>query len=345
MMIRPATTLCILVALTAGAAQEETLASYPDSIGPFAGDWEGLWSSGEDKHPWIGAQVIAHGQGDYEIVLTRKLYARAPLFRTVVAHENGDALVFDDGEYFGEIKGDTFSGGRRGAKPGEFALARYVMESPNLGMEPPKDAIILFDGTDLDAWRRLSSGNSWDIIPGNALQANPKVGYIETEREFTDVKLHVEFRLPFLPEKRGQERANSGVFLQKFFEVQVLDSYGLPGYWNECGAIYQISAPRVNMCAPPLQWQSYDIEFYAARYDKKGNLLENPRMTVVHNGVPVQTDIEMPRGTSGDAKKKPVVPPAEPQCIRLQAHNNQVQFRNIWVVDLANTKTKRRGWK
>ncbi len=330
----------MLVPVTAGAAEDADFASYPESVGPFVGDWEGLWSNGEDKHPWIGAQVIALGEGAYEIVLTRKLYARAPLFKTVEAREEGDALVFDDGEYFGKIEGDAFSGGRHGEKPGAFALERYTLESATLGLKPPKNAIVLFDGTNLDEWKRSVTGKSWEIIPGDVLQANPKVGYIETEREFLDAQLHVEFRVPFLPDKRGQERGNSGVFLQKFFEVQVLDSYGLPGYWNECGAIYQISAPRVNMCAPPLQWQSYDIEFHAARYNKKGKLIENPRMSVVHNGVPVQTDIEMPRGTSGDAKKKPVAPPDQPECIRLQAHNNRVQFRNIWVVDMAGVAKK-----
>jgi len=334
-MLRLSTTIMIILAVSSGAARGEESALYPNSIGPYAGDWEGLWNRGEDKHPWIGAQVIALGDGAYEIVLTRKLYARAPLFRTVAAHEEGDALVFDDGEYFGAIRAGVFSGGRHGKKPGEFTLERYTLQPDTLGMEPPENAIVLFDGTNLDEWEGLRSGKSWEILPDNVLQADPDVSYMETVRNFTDLTLHIEFRLPFLPEKRGQERANSGVFLQRLFEVQVLDSYGLPGYWNECGAIYQISAPRVNMCAPPLQWQSYDIDFRAARYDNQGNLVENPRLTVVHNGVPVQTDIEMPRGTSGDAKKKPKAPPQSPDCIRLQAHKNRVQFRNIWVVDRA----------
>ena len=340
MMIRLATTLLISLALTAGAAEKEKPTSYLDSVGPFAGDWEGLWSSGENKHPWIGAQVIALGQGAYEIVLTRKLYARAPLFKKAAAKEEGDTLAFDDGEYFGKIQGDTFTGGRRGEKPGEFVLDRYTWASPSLGMKPPKEAVVLFDGSGFDEWRRFPKGKSWDILPGNVLQANPDIGYIESERKFADVKMHLEFRLPFLPENRGQERGNSGVFLQRYFEVQILDSYGLPGYWNECGAIYQTSGPSVNMCAPPLQWQSYDIEFRSARYNQEGNLVEDARMTVVHNGVPVQKDIEIPRGTSGDAKKRHVAPPKQPERIRLQAHKNQVQFRNIWVVDLAGVTVK-----
>jgi hypothetical protein len=333
--------LIAIAVLVAGSAHSNEAATYADSIGPFAGDWEGLWSSGEDKHPWIGAQVIALGGDEYEIVLTRKLYARAPLFKNVQARVKNGALFFNDGEYYGTIERDAFTGGRLGEKPGEFKLERFTLSPDTLGTKPPEDAIVLFDGSNLDEWKQSATGKTWDILPEGVLQANPKVGYLETVRTFADAKLHIEFRLPFLPDKRGQSRANSGVFLQRFFEVQILDSYGLPGYWNECGAIYQISAPRVNMCAPPLQWQSFDIEFRAARHDQDGNLVENPRMTVIHNGVPVQTDIEMPRGTSGSAEKPPVAPPKDPESIRLQAHGNEVQFRNIWIVDLAGVAADR----
>jgi hypothetical protein len=338
-MIRPAAALIVLLSLMSIVAQADALDEYPESIGPFAGDWEGLWSSGEDKHPWIGAQVVALGNGEYEIVLTRKLYARAPHFKTVAAQEKSGALVFDDGNYYGLIKGDTFTGGRR-EKPGEFTMGRYQRASETLGLQPPENAIVLFDGSGTDEWEPGKNDMTWKILPGGVMQASPAAGDIVTKRKFTDVRLHLEFRLPFLPEKRGQSRANSGVFLQRFFEVQILDSYGLPGYWNECGAIYQISGPRVNMCLPPLQWQAYDIEFHAARYDADGNLVEYPQMTVMHNGVYVQKDIEMPHGTSGDFKKKPVDPPKEPDSIRLQAHGNHVQFRNIWVVDMANAENK-----
>ena len=333
--------LVLIASFAAGAVQDEAAAQYPESIGPFAGDWEGLWASGEDKHPWIGAQVIPQGGGQYRVVLTRKLYTRAPLFREAKARAQNGVLVFDDGEYYGMIKNGVFTGGRRGGKPGEFSLERFTLESPTMGMAPPANAIVLYDGSGLDEWKVSNSGKTWETLPGGVLQANPKVGYLETEREFKDVKFHLEFRLPFLPDKRGQERANSGVFLQKFFEVQILDSYGLPGYWNECGAIYQISGPRVNMCAPPLQWQTFDIEFRAARFDERGERIENAYMSVVHNGVPVQTNIEMSRGTSGSAKKKPVDPPKDPERIRLQAHGNRVQFRNIWVVDRAETEPLR----
>ncbi|OQB41602.1 MAG: hypothetical protein BWY09_00565 [Candidatus Hydrogenedentes bacterium ADurb.Bin179] len=301
---------------------------------PFMGDWQGLWQSGEDKHPNIAAQVIPLGNRQYQITLLEALYQRVPPDAVITATGDDTVLRFDDGFFFGEIQGDQFSGGRRGDKPGTFLLQRFNLMPPSLGAQPPEGAIVLFDGSGFDAWGRFPKGSGWDILEGGILQANPNLGTIETRRKFGDCRLHLEFRVPLLPEARGQERGNSGVFLQHYYEVQILDSYGLPGYWNECGAIYRVSAPYVNMCLPPLQWQTYDIEFRAARFDEAGNLFENARITVLQNGVAVQKDQEIPRGTSGDAKKPPVAPVKDPGSIRLQSHKNQVQFRNIWVVDL-----------
>jgi hypothetical protein len=325
----------MLLAATA-TAEDPKPPAYPDSVGPFVGDWKGLWVIGEEKHPEIAAQVVALGGDAYQILLVPFIYARTPPFATVQATVKDGSLQFDDGTYYGRIEGDVFLGGRRGEDEGTFELKRFVLEPPSMGAAPPEGAIVLFDGSGFEEWERFPRGKSWDILEGGVLQANPDIGYIVSKRDFTACKLHIEFRIPFLPEERGQERGNSGLFLQRFYEVQILDSYGLPGYWNDCGAIYQISAPHVNMCLPPLQWQTYDIEFHGARYDEAGSITENARMTVIHNGVPVQKDIEMTRGTSGDAKKPPVAPPNRPEPIRLQAHKNHVQFRNIWVVDLSD---------
>lgn len=301
---------------------------------PFLGDWKGRWTAGEDKHPDIAAQVVPLGSNQYQVVLLEALYQRVPPDAIITATSSEGVLRFDDGFFFGEIKNDQFNGGRRGDKPGTFILEHFFLKSPSMGAPPPENATILFDGSGFDAWGRFPKGSGWDILDGGILQANPNLGTIETRRKFGDCRLHLEFRIPLLPEARGQERGNSGVFLQYYYEVQILDSYGLPGYWNECGAIYRISAPYVNMCLPPLQWQTYDIDFRAARFDDAGKLQENVRITVLHNGVAVQKDQEIPHGTSGDAKKPPVSPVKHPGAIRLQSHKNQVQFRNIWVVDL-----------
>lgn len=326
--------LAVLCAWPAGADDSATAPSS-ETGDPFMGDWSGRWQSGEEKHPDITAQVIALGKNEYRVILAEALYQRVPPVAILAATGDGDVLRFDDGLYFGEIKGDLFSGGRRGGEEGAFTLERFALTPPSLGAPPPDEAIVLFNGSGFEQWRRFPKGSNWDILDGGILQANPALNSIETRRTFKDCRLHLEFRVPLLPEARGQERGNSGVFLQEYYEIQILDSYGLPGYWNECGAIYRISAPYVNMCLPPLQWQTYDIEFRAARFDEQGNLLEKARVTVLHNGVAVQKDHEIPRGTSGDATKPPVPAVKEPGPIRLQAHKNRVQFRNIWVVDLS----------
>jgi len=333
----PLLLLCGIAWVFQARAEEAVADSCAGITDPFLGDWKGLWKTGEDKHPDITAQVVPLGNNQYQITLAEALYQRVPPDAVITATSNGGVLNFDDGFYYGEIKEGRFHGGRGGDKAGIFEMERFLLTPPSLGAPPPEGAIILFDGSGFAEWGRFPKGSGWDSLEGGILQANPNLSTIETRRKFSDCRLHLEFRIPLLPDARGQERGNSGVFLQHYYEVQILDSYGLPGYWNECGAIYRISAPWVNMCLPPLQWQTYDIEFRAARFDDQGNLLENARMTVLHNGVVVQKDREMPRGTSGDAKKPPVSPPKDPGSIRLQSHKNRVQFRNIWVEDLAPT--------
>ena len=148
-----------------------------------------------------------------------------------------------------------------------------------------------------------------------------------SDRVFTDHSLHLEFRTPFKPFARGQPRGNSGVYVHKRYEVQVLGTFGLEGKNNGCGAIYSIKSPDVNMCFPPLTWQTYDIDFTAARYDDDGNKSKNARITVRHNGVIIHDDVELPRATPGKLKEGP-----QPAGLHLQGHGNPVVYRNVWVV-------------
>ncbi len=169
---------------------------------------------------------------------------------------------------------------------------------------------------------------TWLILGNGAMEV--RGGSIQTKQNFIDQKVHVEFRTPFLPDQDGQKRGNSGVFLQNRYEVQVLDSYGLAGENNDCGGIYKLAAPRVNVCAPPLQWQTFDIEFRAARFDSDWNKLEDARITVLHNGVPVHENQPIPDKTTGSQ----VTATSEPDALSLQDHGNPVWFRNIWLVEL-----------
>ncbi|HHK40907.1 MAG TPA: DUF1080 domain-containing protein, partial [Planctomycetaceae bacterium] len=196
-------------------------------------------------------------------------------------------------------------------------LKKVHRKSPTLGKKPPANAIVLFDGTSADEFE------NGKIVMGNLLAAN-----CWSKRKFGDHTLHLEFRTPFKPKARGQARGNSGVYVQSRYEVQVLDSFGLSGASNECGGIYKIAEPRVNMCYPPLTWQTYDIEFTAARYNDEGKKIANARITVKHNGVVIHQDLELPRATPGRHGEGP-----EPDALYLQGHGNPVVYRNIWVVE------------
>jgi hypothetical protein len=152
---------------------------------------------------------------------------------------------------------------------------------------------------------------------------------INSKSTFRDFTIHVEFRIPFEPTKRGQGRGNSGLYLQGRYEVQMLDSFGLEGRNNECGGIYGIKDPDVNMALPPLAWQTYDIDYTAAKFDAASKKIANARITVKHNGVVIHQDVELPKGTTA----APVKEGPEPGPIHLQDHGNPVRYRNIWVVE------------
>jgi hypothetical protein len=195
-------------------------------------------------------------------------------------------------------------------------------------VSPPKDAIVLFDGKTLDGWVKRNGKDKagWKLLDGGIMQSGG--GDIMTEKTFDGrFKLHVEFRVPYMPKASGQGRGNSGVYVQGRYEVQVLDSYGLKSQNNDCAAIYGVAAPSVNACKAPTVWQSYDIE-YTSPVCEDGKKKEPARITVLHNGVKVHDDVKISvdnttAGLGGD--------PCKPGPILLQDHGNPVQFRNIWL--------------
>lgn len=335
----------LLVASCGGPMKVNPVVEAQQSIttaDPFMGDWQGSWQldDGTDSGPLV-AQAIALGGGKYRAVFLDRFEMRGEP-RAVVEGEAKDNKVDLAGKGDSEggeidvkasIEGDKLAGGFTGYDfSGKFELARTVRVSPTLGAKPPAGAVVLFNGKNFKQWEQLPTKDNpeggavqWNLLEKErAMEVKPGTGSIVTKKKFTDFKLHVEFRLPFMPDKRGQARANSGVYLQGRYEVQVLDSYGLDGKDNECGGIYKVGAPRVNMCAPPMQWQTYDITFHAPKAGKPA------RATVVHNGVTIHDEMELPAPTGGALDSNV----NEPGGIYFQDHSNPMQFRNVWLVEL-----------
>lgn len=312
-------------------AQVDAGKYYPAEGDPFMGNWQGRWSGDEDVDPDISAQIIPLGRGLYRIRLASRLFMRSPVVASIEVKAQKDGLVFDAEDFKGEVRDGHFVGGRRSGQK-TFEMQRIAYAPPTLGAAPPANAQILFDGTGFDAWE---DAKGWVPAEGNAIMVTPDAGDLVSKAKYKDVQLHVEFRTPFMPNERGQSRGNSGVFVQDVYEVQVLDSFGLEGYYDECGALYKVSPPRVNACLPPTEWQAYDITYHAARFNEDGSVKSYPRMTVLHNGFVIQQDQEIPQITAWKENERLQPPPVEPGAIKLQSHRNHyVQYRNIWVVDL-----------
>ena len=217
------------------------------------------------------------------------------------------------------------SGAGLALTPSVPAFAQDDIDAPTV--PPPKFATALFEGKGLSAWVSRKGGPAGWQVKGSYMEVVPSSGDICTKRTFGDFQLHVEFWLPHMPEAKGQARANSGVYLQGRYELQVLDSYGLESKDNDCGAIYKVAAPLVNACKKPQTWQKYDVAFRAPRGDAAGRLTEKARVTIFQNSVMIHDNAEI--ATTSGALDDEVFKPGP---ILLQDHGNLVRYRNIWIV-------------
>lgn len=196
-------------------------------------------------------------------------------------------------------------------------LDRVRRRSSTMGLAAPPSARVLFDGTSTAAFRNGRIDSDGHLMVGTEL--------VDLHQNFA---MHAEFRIPYMPEKAEQARGNSGIYLQSRYEVQILDSFGLPRAFNECGSLYRQRTPEINMCLPPTAWQTYDLRFRSPIFNQQGQKLENARLTVWHNGVLVQDNIEVLTKTGAGQPEGPGLLP-----IRFQDHGDPVVFRNVWILD------------
>ncbi len=271
-----------------------------------------------------GVQVVALGGGKFEAYILEGglpgLGWEKGKERIKLSGETSkNGVQFDSGKKWGiAIAGDTLA--LNVYKNAAHVLKRIERKSPTLGADAPKGATILFDGKNVAQWTNGQMENG--LLKSTGTTSIPK---------FKSCQLHLEFRTPYKPFARGQGRGNSGVYFGGRWETQVLDSFALDGKMNECGGIYSIAEPSVNMCLPPLTWQTYDVDFTAAKFDKDGKRTAWPRMTVKLNGVVIHKDQELNKdNTTAAPGKGPLKNEALP--VFLQNHGNPVFFRNIWVL-------------
>ncbi|MCA9090674.1 MAG: DUF1080 domain-containing protein [Planctomycetaceae bacterium] len=279
----------------------------------------------------VGLQVIAQGNGTFSAT---KYYGGLPGEgwyggeRFLLQGErSGDLLRLSGDVYDIEILDGT---GRILAKDGREAgfLQKIERVSPTMGARPPAGSVVLFDGSNTDHFKNAKMTADGLLLAGT-----------ETSHAYADFRLHAEFRIPYKPLARGQGRGNSGFYLQSRYEVQVLDSFGLEGVENECGSLYKLRRPDINMCLPPLQWQSYDIDFSPAKFDAEGNKVRDMQISIWHNGVRIHNSLKLPSKTGAGKPEGP-----EPLPTKLQDHGNPVVYRNIWLIDRTQPDPVGNAW-
>ena len=273
----------------------------------------------------FGVQLVARGGGKFDGKgfvggLPGAGWDGSPPHPGTAARDGGKVVVKN---HEGAVSGEIVSGVLTLSGPTPGALKKIERKSPTLGAKPPAGAVVLFAKPGDEGAKTWTNGKLLELSDGKFLHAG-----CVSKKLVGGFQAHVEFRLPWMPEYRGQQRANSGVYVQSRYEVQILDSFGLPGEKNECGALYTQTAPKVNMCLPPLVWQAYNIDFTPAAFDADGTKTTPARITVVHNGVTVQDNVELPKQT-GYGKKED----ATPGPLVLQDHRSPVVFRNVWLVE------------
>lgn len=203
--------------------------------------------------------------------------------------------------------------------------------------QPPADAVVLFDGSDMEEWI-IPEGTFWDVKDGivTVRASSEKLETpvnISSNKSFGDMQMHIEWRSPKKVEGDGQRRGNSGIFIQSKYELQIQDNYENATYVNgQAGSIYKQTPPLVNACKKPGEWQNYDVFYTAPKFDEIGLLISPAYITVVHNGILVQNHTEI----KGSIKfiGLPNYEPHGRLPLLLQDHGNPVSFRNIWVRDL-----------
>jgi hypothetical protein len=278
------------------------------------------------KKQKVGVQVVAKGLSEFDLkILVGGLpgdgWDGTQTMKATAKRAEDGVVAITGNEFTGGITDGTMTLKGTGMNI-TITLKKVARKSSTHGAKPPEGALVLFAGPGDEA--KWDGGKIVELSDGKFLNMG-----IKSKEKFGAFKAHVEFRLPWMPNSSGQGRANSGVYLQDRYEVQVLDSFGLKGENNECGGIYTQHKPLVNMCYPPMTWQTYDIEFTPAEFDADGKKTKGAHTTILHNGVKIHDNVEMKGPTGGGQAET-----AMPGPFQLQNHGDPLVYQNIWVVPM-----------
>ena len=287
---------------------------------PLMGEFMGSVTSDDGKKQVVGLQIRSIGNDQFDAVAYYGGLPGQPKFNAepiqMIGKRSGKFVVLSGGPWAIFVENNQcrlvdLKGKSRGQ------LKRVKRKSPTLYSPAPEGAVILFDGTGTDQFTTAEMTGDELLMEG-----------ADVKPMFQYLNLHVEFRLPYMPYADGQQRGNSGLYLQSRYECQVLDSFALIPKIDGLGALYRFRPPAIHMCFPPLVWQTYDVQFTAPRWNADGTKARNATITSWVNGVKVQDNVSLPNKTGAGKTEEPLLLPT-----RFQNHGDPVRFRNIWVVD------------
>ncbi|EAQ81244.1 putative large multi-functional protein [Blastopirellula marina DSM 3645] len=322
--ITPLFVLMFLSSLCLAAEQDPRVFVDPDNVNDpdfvYQGEFYGPLRLPNGSYEMTGLQVVALGDGKFSALqykggLPGNGWDNGPKLALQGEMQSGLIQLQHDAYTIAVDPNHAVVINTAGQQLGDLPKVRR--KSLTLGHRPPHDARVLFDGTSTEFFRdgKLTADG---LLKAGTITTFP----------VSDFQLHLEFRTPYMPDRGSQARGNSGVYIQERYEVQILDSFGKTPEFNDSASIYRTKPPEMNMCFPPLQWQTYDIYFNAARFDDAGDKVSDARLTVFHNGIAVQRDVRIPNKTGAGKKEG-----AEPMPIKLQDHKDPVVFRNIWIIE------------
>lgn len=290
----------------------------------------GDWKSADGK---LFARIFWSEDSLFKCHLVHNLMSLDQPVAILIGKRTGEVLKYSGDGWEGSVGNNKLLLEKSGEK---VQMLPFSTESPTLNDPPPLNSKVIFNGMNLDAlgsvkvkeWLSPSGpADNWKILPGEGIEVVPGAGSVITKQQFGDFFMHAEFRLLGQP-------TNGGIYLLSRYEINIKDSYGQIG-GAPCGALGNVAEPEipiptVNPATPPMQWQTFDIEFRAPRFDPSGEVkTENARITVVYNGVEIYRDVQIEKlsgaaGRLGESARGPIY---------FQEHGNAYQFRNIWLVE------------